>query len=314
MKNILDKNKKAMGGLGIAMIVFGVMLLAGSILWVGGAFEQSTTTDKVVTDIGACAESTGKLTVNAVSTLAKGTAISTPTITAGVDGGTIATSVTSGTTAFPVGSTVTVLVSKADYIDESFSFVMPCGGYTLQAELYYSTSDNPSIRAKNDEGDYMADSSNAVVHSGINQTAVSSGEVIKWDIELSGTSLESSGNGILVVEFPAGSGANITKVELSGATKREGVPSVHAGVNAGSEFVAFNVPAVVGSDKNVHVLTIELASTKVLQGNVLMDWYAEQKFIETTGQIASGIQNSEGTLTYENTGDFDVRVEVTAGE
>jgi hypothetical protein len=303
---IFMRNKKAMGGLAIALIVFGILALSGSVLWLGGAFEQKATADGVVTDIGDCADASGILTANVVSALAKGTAVGSPTITAGVNGGTVSTSVTSGTTTFPVGANVEVLVSKADYIDEVFSFVMPCGGQTLEAPVYYATSDNPSIRAKNDDGDYMTDTTSTP--AGTNQTAVGVGEVIKWDIEFSGTSLESSGDGILIVEFPASTSANITKVELSGATLTS-LPTIHSSVNAGSKIVAFEIPAVVGSDKSVHTLTITLGASKDLVGTTLMDWYAKQKFVDTDGSIAFGVEDSEGTAKYENTMDYDVLTE-----
>ena len=308
MKNILKKNKK-----GAMSIFLTIVLVAVIVSGVGfGVYKLATmeTAQAVTTggvDQSECADASGILTANVVSALAQGTSVGTPTITCGVNDGALLTTVTSGTTTFPIGAKVNCLASKDDYIDDEFEFVMECGGKTQPMPIYYSTSDNPGIRAKNDDGDYMADSAGTNTHSGTNQTDVSAGETITWDLEFSGTSLESSGDGLFVVEFPAGSGANITKVELSGATLST-LPSVHTTINAGSKVVVFNVPAVVGSEKTVHTLTIELGAAKDLMGNTLMDWYAKQKFIDDDGSVSFGVEDSDGTLHYENSGDFDVMI------
>jgi len=302
------KNKKGMSPGILFVIILAIILVVGVGAWQLGAFDgttQAVTTG--TTDQSECADASGILTANVVSALAKGTAVTTPTITCGVNGGQVLTSVTSGTTTFPVGANVKCLVSKSDYIDEEFDLVMGCGGTTKEMAIYYATSDNPSIRAKNDDGDYMADSSNDIVHSGTNQTAVGVGEVIKWDIEFAGTSLESSGDGLFIIEFEGSTGANITKVELSGATVGS-LPSVHTTVKAGSKVAVFNVPAVVGSDKSVHTLTITLGATKDLVGNVTMDWYTKQKFVDDDGTIKFGVEDSDGTLKYESTLDYDVYI------
>ena len=225
----------------------------------------------VTPGLGGCADSTGPLTVNAVSALAQGSAVSTPTITAGVNGGPVTTSVTSGTTTFPIDANVNVLVSKSDYIDEAYNFVMPCGGKILPAPLYYSTSDNPAVRIKNDDGDYVTD---AVIGGATNQTAVSAGETFVMEVEFTGTNLESSGDGIYVIEFAAGTGTNISKVEL-GSLRQVPIPSVHTLQVAGGEAIAFEVPAVVSSGRMTYPLTVTLASTKLVSAGVYTDWYSK---------------------------------------
>jgi len=295
-KNMAKQNPMLM----IAVIGVLVLLVLG-----GGYYFATNQQTQFKTLTGdtpqACADSIGILTVAAVSELNQGTNLS-PTITAGVNGGVVTSTVTSGTTTFPIGSNVEVLVSQADYIDKSFTFKMPCGGKTLPAGLYYSTSDNPGLRVKNDDGDYVT---NAIGGGATNQTDVAAGETVTLEVELTGTSLESSGDGVLVIEFPTASAANITKVELSGASVLSGIPSVHSTVNAGSKVVAFDISAVIGSAKDTHTLTITLGSTKDLAGGVYMDWYAKQAFVDTNGKIITGIQNADGTAKYENTLDFD---------
>lgn len=295
------KNKN--GQIGLIIVV--LLLLVGVGAFVGVAWQQgwfTSSTQSAIqkkTSVLDCPDSTGILTVNAFSSLNKGSAVSTPTITAGVNGQPITTSVTSGTTTFPVGQDLTIHVSKADYLDKAFTTKMECGGITLEAPLYYSTSDNPAVRVKNDDGNYVTDS---VTGGATNQTALSVGEKLQVDVEFSGTSLESSGEGIYVVEV--GKSANITKIELSGATP-VALPRVHATQVAGSKVQAFKVPAVLGSDKATHTLTVTPTASGHISGGVYTDWYAQQDFIDTNGKVAYGIENSEGTLKYENTLDFD---------
>jgi len=168
----MAKKMKA-GGIALLMLLSAV-LIVGLVFGINYVLKQSALGGDGTTDPLQCPESTGILTVNAVNALNQGSAV-TATYSCSIGGGVNSTAVTSGTTTFPVGSEVECLASASDYIDDTFSFVMSCGGKTISVPLYYSTSDNPSIRAKNDEGDYMADTSGAVVHSGTNQTAVSAG-------------------------------------------------------------------------------------------------------------------------------------------
>lgn len=285
----------------VVMLVLGILLLTGGIVYMFSVQQSQLGEEPKATIATSCGDSTGVLTVNSYSRLNPSTAVSSPTITAGINDGVVATSVTSGTTTFAVGSKVKVLVSKADYLDEEFEFTMPCGGMVLAAPLYYSSSTNPTVRIKNSDGDYVT---NSATGGAVNQTSLSSGDTLRMDVELTGKSLESSGDLIYVMEFPTGSAANITKVELSGA-EVVAIPKFYSSTNAGSKVVAFKIPAIVGSSKSIHSLTVTLGSTKDLAGGVLTNWYAAEKFVDTDGTIQYGVENSEGTAKYENTGSFD---------
>jgi len=100
------KNKKGMQP--ILAILLVVLVIAG--LGFGGYKLATMETTQAVTtgttDQSECADASGILTANVVSALAKGTAVTTPTITCGVNGGQVLTSVTSGTSTFPVGANV----------------------------------------------------------------------------------------------------------------------------------------------------------------------------------------------------------------
>lgn len=276
--------------LAIAILIGGFYFIQQSA--VGSPEHPSPTT---------CADSTGVLTVNAVDALQKSSAIATPTITAGVNGGPITTTVTSGTTTFAVGDQITVLVSKSGYIDKSFTFVMPCGGEVLEAPLYAASATNPTVRIKNDDGDFMTDN---VAGGATNQTALSAGETLNLEVQFQGTALENSGDLIYVVELPANTAANVTSITMPGL-KSVPIPSVHSLQNAASKSAAFEVPAINNGEKKTYTLSIVLGSTKTLSGGVYTDWYAEQEFIDLDGSIQYGVENSQGTAEYENTGDSD---------
>lgn len=251
----------------------------------------------------SCADSTGVLTVNARSALATGTDPSGPTITCGVDGGPVTTSVTSGTTTFGVGSALQCLISKADYIDKSFSFDMPCGGKQLDAPLYYSTSDNPAITIKDpDNGD--ATVTDNIVGGATNLSNPSAGSTFKFDVYFEGTSGEGSGEGIYVIEFPAGSSANITDVTM-GNLKKVNIPQVHTLQNAGSKAVAFEVPNIEGAVEPSYRVIGTLSSAKDVSTGVYTDWYAKQEFVDDDDTISSGVEDSDGTAKYENSLDYD---------
>lgn len=248
-----------------------------------------------------CADSTGILTVQDRSILAGGTAPSSPTITCGVNGGPVTTSVTSGTTTFAVGEDLQCLISDSDSIDKSFNFVMPCGGKQLDGALYYSTSDNPGVRIKNDDGDFMTDN---VAGGATNQTNLAAGETLTLEVEFQGTNTEASGDGIYVIEFPASTAANITTVKMAGLSEVS-IPTVHTLQNAGSKAVAFKIPNVVGAEKKTYALQIVLGSAKDVSGGVYTDWYGGQEFIDDDSTITWGVEDSDGTAKYENTLDYD---------
>ena len=259
--------------------------------------------DGDVTNPTACGDSTGVLTVSARSTLEGGTDPSSPTITAGINGGPVTTTVTSGTTAFAVGSDIEVLVSKADYIDKSFTFEMPCGGITLDAPLFYATSDNPSISLK-DPNNADATLTDAIGGGATNLTNVDVGATVDFDAEFKGTSGEGTGNMIYVIEFPAGSGANITDVTMGGLNE-VAVPTVYTSQNAGSEVVAFEVPSIEGAIKQKYSVIATLGTGKDLSGGVYTDLFAAQEFVDDDKTISSGVEDSDGTAKYENSLDSD---------
>lgn len=295
---LLNNNKGQVGVM--VMVVLVVLIIGVGVYFVSQNFGDGDDANSPQ----SCADSTSVLTISPRSALATGTAPSSPTVTCGMNGGAVTTSVTSGTTTFPVGSDLECLVSKADYIDQVFEFEAECGGTNLDASLYSSSSDNPSLTWYNDDDNAMTDN---VAGGATNQTDLSVGETFTLKLKIQGTAGESSGNGILVVEFPASTSSNITSVTLDGKSSI-GIPSVHSLQNAGSKAVAFEVDAVEGGKVAELYMNVQLGATKDLTGGVLTDWYSEQDFIDDDSTTGTGIEDSDGTATYENTLDSDFLV------
>lgn len=278
-----------------------ILLVAVVAILAFGVYKMTITTEGDKTEITKCADAENTLTVQSYSALPGASDPSSPTITCGVNGGPVTTSVTSGTTKFPVGTDLQCLVSKSDYIDVAFDSEMECGGLIEAVPMYYSTSDNPSVRIKNDDGDFMTDN---VAGGATNQTDVSAGETLTLEVEFQGTSTEASGDGVYVVEFPAGSSGNITKVEMAGLSQ-VAIPSTHSLQNANSKAVAFKVPSIKGGDKKTYAMQVVLTASKDLMGGTYTDWYGGQEFIDDDKTIKWGVEDSDGTAKYENTGDYD---------
>lgn len=301
MRSIKDKRAKTS-----KMMYFFAFL---AVVAVGGLFYFATSQD--ISNVNpnnpaTCADSTGILTVNAVSKLDGASDPSSPTVTCGVGSDKVKTSVTSGTTTFPVGARLTCLVSKDDYIDASFEDTMDCGGLQKQVEMYYATSDNPAIAIKDpNNGDSTV--TDAVAGGATNLTNPSAGSTVDFDVELKGTSTEGTGEMVYIIEFPASSSGNITKVTM-GDLSQLSLPmgaSVVSAQNAGSYRVAFAVPNIEGSTKRTYSVIATLQTSSDLTGGVYTDLIAGQEFIDDDGFIKSGIEDSDGTDKSENNADYD---------
>lgn len=293
------------------VMIFGIIVVIALIvlIYMTAVPQTMKDTEGVSAAQQSCADASGILTVSDISKIPGGTAPSSPTITCGLEGQNIATSVTSGTTTFPVGAKVICLDSDTDSLDDKLEFTMPCGGITVDGALYYSTSDNPSITVKDFDAQ-SNDLTNNIAGGAYNASNPTAGSTFDVDVKFESTSYESSGDGIFVIEFPAGSDANITQGGVTlGGLSEVSKPRVHSSINAGSRIVAFEVP-MVADDENgksaTYELNVDLESAKDLTGGVYMDWYAKQWFIDDDKTVLTyGIEDSTGDAKYENTLDFD---------
>lgn len=298
MKSIIH-NKAGKKGQNWTMII-GIIAVLAVAFYFGMPLLNEQFGQDSNTSPSSCADSTGVITVNVVDALQKGTAVGSPTIYASINGQ-VPTSITSGTSTAPIGASVELFATKADYIDAKLeSKTMTCGGLIETIEMFSASSDNPSITIKDDNSDTLTDSATGGAN---NLSAISAGGSETVTIELEGTNLESSGDLVMVIE--TGVSANVSEILVQGATQLGGIPSVHTLQLAGSKAVAYEVPAVTGATTAKYPVTIVLESGKTISGAVYTDYYAKQWFIDDDGSYKYGIQDSDGTAKYENTVDYD---------
>lgn len=272
--------------------------------------------ERAIPGPAGCPDATGILTVADYSAIPGGTDPGSPTLTAGVikEGQTaettkVTTTVTSGTTPFTVGDEILLFASIGDYLDKSWTFTMPCGGISLDAPMYYSTSDNPAIEWQTKASDTVT---NAIAGGALNISDVAAGGVLKAKLVVTGTALESSGDGIIVLEFPAVSDANITEGGISlGSLRKVTKPKVYTVQNAASRIVAFEVPALVGSGEAEYTLLVPFMPSLDVTGGVYTAWFNKQDFIDDDKTIGYGVEDSDGTLKYENTVTYDFFIEAS---
>lgn len=277
------------------MIVFLIaMMLAvgGAVYW--GVSQTQFSTPTIVQQASSCGIST-TLTLNAVNALAEGTSVA-PTYTAKINGG-AAESFTSGTTTLSPGDTVQVLASKTNFIDTVVTAKsIHCGSNRLDVPMY-ATGAVSGIDMYNTNNNIMTDSATG---GAVNQSALSAGEALTVTAKFKGTNQQSTGDLIYIVE--AGSAANITSIDMVGATKLTSVPSIYTTKVAGSKVVAFSVPAIVGAKTVSHDITFTTGTGKLLSGAVYGTYYSEQEATNTDGTFFKGVQDANGNAVYEDTG------------
>lgn len=299
------KNKCGKTGALIPVIIIVALVVVGILGYM--AFTQTTT--------GGFDDKTGSgcaldpvITITDRSALPFGTDPSTPNWTASTDGGPYVKSVTSGSTSFAVGDKVKIFGYHDDYINTvSDEITIKCGENSLDFPMYYATSDNPTIRWVDDEGNYMTD---AIAGGPQNQSNIGNGETLNLQVEIQGTAGESTGEGILVMEFQATSDTNISQVTLDGQPSIS-IPNVYTKQNAGSEVVAFNIPATEGGQRDTYDVAVTMIASGDMSGGVYTDWFTKQWFIDDDDTIAYGVQDSDGTAQYENSVDSDFFIDAS---
>ena len=276
--------------------IVAVIALLGFIAY-GVSQTQLDTTDSAAAK-SACGLDT-TLTINAVNALAKGTAVTSPTYKAIINGAP-AVAFTSGITKMAPLDDVTILMIATNYINVQKTMTVDCGANTMNVESY-ATDDVSAIEIFNSDNDKMDD---AIAGGTINQSNLGLGESLTVSVRFKGTNEQSTGDLIYIVE--AGSAANITAITMSGdADALTAIPSVHTTQTAGSKVVAFRIPAIVGAVTKSYDLTFTLGSGKDLTGGIYTDAYSEEPTVDDNGSISVGVQDASGDATYEDTSDSD---------
>lgn len=305
----MNKNgKMKYGGVVVSVVVimlFLALLFAG---YQQGWFEkQGIVEDEQLTVTGNC-DTNPTITLSVFDAIQKGTAV-TPNSIEGIvthsDGTTDSVgAITSGTTLFEYGDVVELLIGEPNYINSTYKTKeLACGNNLVTAYLY--ATDDSTIKVFNEDGNVVTDGNDATTL--VNQTASST--TINMDVKFTAGSKQSSSDLVVVIES-----ANTTEVNdiiLSGTTE-VALPKFYSVAGAGSVAYAYEVPALKDGDSKTYNLQITPESGITMGGTrnaFYLTAYSKQWFKDTDGSFQYGIENSDGTATYEDDFDYDFNVD-----
>ena len=219
-------------------------------------------------------------------------------------------------TRYANGSTVPIIVNQAwdvvadatGYLADEQKFTAGCVNAPIFKPYAYA---NATVTFKDDP----VTSSNTLTNGGgaLNATQINGQRNLP--VILQGTSQKSTSTIFWLVESPTGMAVNLSatgltascnNVQLSPAT----IPSAIAATNAGSLRAAFEIPAIVGSSSTNCNLQIQTTATGVASGLFKNTFYAEQKYIDSTGTVQTGIYdttpNGNNAVQYQDTYTYNV--------
>jgi hypothetical protein len=196
-----------------------------------------------------------------------------------------------------------VLVDASNYLASIANKDVGCGAQRIDFALEYYTA--PTVTFQDKDYNTLADQT---AGTGANATAIAAGTTSTITVSLQGASQKVTGDMLFVIETPASSAGNVSKIALScdGAELAQAtIPTAISSVNSGSYRAAFEIPSVKGSAEKVCKLQITTQATKVLTGAVLGDFYVKQNFVDTDGSFKYGYYDSDNTAKYQATFDHD---------
>lgn len=196
------------------------------------------------------------------------------------------------------GDRVEVIADLTGYLASKASFKVHCGPNNVPMNAFYAYSD-PTVSIYSDAGTSILSDNTFLV----NETAIAAGGGSKnWKVHMVGVSQKSSGKIFMVVELPSGSATNVTSsgVSFSGLTQ-VAVPNGVASTNTNPTRVAYELPALVNGEVRDYNLQVNTIAGKGLTGTVIVNFYAEQNFVESDGSFKEGIFNSLSTAEYQAT-------------
>jgi len=297
------KNKKGQA-VGIAIGLLVIIAIGLVVAFTGGFSQFGGGTDRDDTDKSECGVST-VANINAVNALKQGTAVSSPTITARVNGGN-GISYTSGTTTLSPGDDVEFLIAKTNFIDIiTPSVKIECGTNQIDANLF-ATSTN-TFRIFNSDSNALTDLSTG---GATNQS--NSASPINMQVFIDSTSDEGTGDLIIVVEFE--NTTQVDDIQFSGnGASRTSTPSFYSSNSANTIVKAFNVPALEDGASLTYTLSLTPESGETIGDDadgdsVFVTAYSAQAFQDTDGTFIVAVEDADGTDKSEDNWDFDFTI------
>ncbi len=308
MKNHNMNSRGQMSPGVMLLVVLGVVALIGVIVVSTGVLQTQapgTTQELADKELADC-ENAPTLTINARNSNNIGTAATGVTYNYSRNGEFVG-SLVSGTTELLRGSEVVPIAEAANFIAVVMDPVtITCGDNPQSVDLY-ATSTN-TFRLFNSDNDLVTDSESTSA-AGTNQS--SSAASITMDLRIDSTTDESTGDLIIVIEHDNTTEVDQIKLSGFGGVTDATTPDFYAPNAAGSIVEAFNVPAVKDGDsvQGTLVFTPETGETiGAAQGIVFITAYSKQAFVDTNGDFVVGVEDTDGTIKYEDTWDFDFRL------
>lgn len=212
-------------------------------------------------------------------------------------------------TSFQYGDEVQVLYNASDYIDVvGPKHSMTCGVNTIARGIY--ATDDATLRVFNTDGNRITDLvlDNCILAPGTNQS--SSAASISLKTEIQSAPLQTTGDLVLIVEVANSTQVGYDGITVSGTGVTDGDKlSTYTQNVTASSVRAFNLPASVNGALTTYYVNLAPKTGITMGGNtvgveVYFTLYSKQDYYDTDGSFKFGIENSQGTVKYEDTQRF----------
>ena len=207
------------------------------------------------------------------------------------------------------GDQMTVLSDPTGYLADVQTVEAKCGNYPLTFK--FKNYANATVSVYNDAGTTSLTSSTG---GATNETAWTAGQTKVNKIRLVGVGQKSTGKIFTVVEYQTNSAPNISNIGVQltcggQALQQVSIPSAVSSSNTNALRVAYEIPEISNGAVVDCYLSSQATAAKVLgAGNVILSFFAEQKFVDTDGTIKEGIYDMNGNSKYQDTYTFTVVV------
>lgn len=294
-----------MGGVAVALIALVAVMVVFGGLYFGGVFEGiGNGSGGSGGSASGCGDSTASISYAVKNEYSKSSDVTGPTVYGRVDGGAVQN--LSALTSLGVGAKISdIFVSASNYIDaKQDGFTVECGQTTAPVMYLKATADPSTFIVKNDGGTTLSD----LACVGGTANASSTAGTLELEMRIGASSDQTTGDLIVVVEYDNSTQADKISIENYPSVT---VPDVYTQEATASLVRAFRIPAVSDGATEGFTVKIEPESGQTLgavANAIRFQYYSEQAFQDVDGSVKVGVEDSDGTLKYEDEGDYDVCV------
>jgi len=194
------------------------------------------------------------------------------------------------------GDSVRLLEDPTYYLAEVKDFVVHCG----QNNIVYTWKKfaNVTVTMYTDAGTEVL--SNSLTAGTVNESLMSNSK--NWKMHLVGTAQKTTGDTMMIAEFPSGSASNMSTVTLTcGGSALASVPisSFITSTNTNAYRIAYVLPELKDGAVQDCYLSATLLASKTLSGSMRTSYYGQEQFVDTDSIIKKGLYDSAGTAKFE---------------